>query len=57
MTLKTLGMGIAKLVTKKSTKFKAGSREDRIKWYQKAAKKKIYSDEYYEGYKPPKGKK
>jgi len=36
---------------------KKGSKEARIKWYQKAAKKRIYSDEYYEGYKPPKGKK
>ena len=36
---------------------KASSKAAKIKWYQKAAEKKIYSKEFYEGYKPPKGKK
>ena len=32
------------------------SKEAKIKWYQKGAKKKIYSEDFYKGYKPPKGK-
>jgi len=40
----------------KATVKKASSKAARIKWYQKAAEKKRYSKEFYEGYKPPKGK-
>ena len=34
-----------------STMGRLGSKEKRIKWYQKAANKKKYSDDYYKGKK------
>ena len=35
---------------------KASSKAAKIKWYQKAAEKKIYSKDFYKGFKSPKGK-
>ena len=51
-------MVIKYLVTQalKATVKKASSKAAKIKWYQKAAEKKIYSKDFYKGYKPPKSK-
>ena len=34
-----------------STMGRLGSKEERVKWYRKAANKKKYSDDYYKGKK------